>query len=306
MLSPETANEIDLDVRFVTSFDVASLALLVFDYFLTLDLEVALIWPSGWSLVKVIFLINRYMPFIDVPLALYHQLYRPQSESSCRSLYISTAWMFILGIGLTEFVLVYRTWALYDNSKPLGVALLIYFLAFWIAICYGLSRFLDSLRFLIDPNFPLPGCIIIDASDHLAFDWILLMVFESGILLLMLNKAYRMYLTSRSTTIFRTVYRDGIMYYVYIYILSLVNLIYIRTQSRALVVVLASLQRVVHSVLTTRLILGLRQEIVDYQRSPRQTPPFSLDDGAILMQELPRSRNNPNIPPPSRVSAVES
>ncbi len=41
------------------------------DYFLTLNAEVSLIWPSRFNFVKVLFLLTRYMPFVDVSLVLY-------------------------------------------------------------------------------------------------------------------------------------------------------------------------------------------------------------------------------------------
>lgn len=45
----------------------------IWDYLLTLKREILLVWPSNWGTVKVLFLINRYLPFFDVPLALVGQ-----------------------------------------------------------------------------------------------------------------------------------------------------------------------------------------------------------------------------------------
>ncbi|KAJ2986273.1 hypothetical protein NUW54_g9835 [Trametes sanguinea] len=49
---------------------VFSTTLLLLEILSTLEDEVALIWPSRWSLMKVIFLVNRYSPFIDTTLGL--------------------------------------------------------------------------------------------------------------------------------------------------------------------------------------------------------------------------------------------
>ncbi|PFH46792.1 hypothetical protein AMATHDRAFT_153814, partial [Amanita thiersii Skay4041] len=40
-----------------------------FDYLLTLDLELRFIWHSRWSIIKVLFLLARYSPFIDMSVA---------------------------------------------------------------------------------------------------------------------------------------------------------------------------------------------------------------------------------------------
>ena len=38
---------------------------------LTLDSELLLIWASRWNLVKALFLLVRYMPFIDMALLIF-------------------------------------------------------------------------------------------------------------------------------------------------------------------------------------------------------------------------------------------
>jgi hypothetical protein len=96
------ATSIASDLQFITCIDVFSYAILVYDYFITLDSEVSFIWPGDWTLVKYIFFVNRYLPFIDASLVLYHQLHRPLTEDDCHILYLMTGWMFIFGIGLTE------------------------------------------------------------------------------------------------------------------------------------------------------------------------------------------------------------
>jgi hypothetical protein len=40
----------------------------IYDYFLTLDLEVRVIWGPPWSIPKSLFLLNRYLPFLEMLL----------------------------------------------------------------------------------------------------------------------------------------------------------------------------------------------------------------------------------------------
>ena len=43
----------------------------VYDYLLTFPLEISFVWPARWTAIKVLFLLTRYMPFVDGGLLLY-------------------------------------------------------------------------------------------------------------------------------------------------------------------------------------------------------------------------------------------
>jgi hypothetical protein len=44
------------------------MALVIYDYALTLNREIDYIWLSKWSMIKVTFLVQRYLPFLDLIL----------------------------------------------------------------------------------------------------------------------------------------------------------------------------------------------------------------------------------------------
>jgi len=52
-------------LRIVININVASITILIFDYFLTLPSETSLIWSARWTCFKVLFLVTRYLPFVD-------------------------------------------------------------------------------------------------------------------------------------------------------------------------------------------------------------------------------------------------
>jgi len=53
---------------------VAASAMFTYDYALTLQLEIDLLWTSDWNAVRVLYLIQRYTPFVDtVSLLLYRK-----------------------------------------------------------------------------------------------------------------------------------------------------------------------------------------------------------------------------------------
>jgi hypothetical protein len=50
------------------SLPVSLMALVIYDYALTLNREIDYIWLSKWSMIKVTFLVQRYLPFLDLIL----------------------------------------------------------------------------------------------------------------------------------------------------------------------------------------------------------------------------------------------
>ncbi|KAF8887425.1 hypothetical protein CPB85DRAFT_1335370 [Mucidula mucida] len=58
-------------MKIVTYFEVASIALLIYEHLLTFDQEIALIWPSKWNVTKILYLLTRYLPMLDAVLVLW-------------------------------------------------------------------------------------------------------------------------------------------------------------------------------------------------------------------------------------------
>ncbi|KAF9462778.1 hypothetical protein BDZ94DRAFT_1236571 [Collybia nuda] len=75
----------------------------IFDYFLTLELEVELIWKARWTLGKVAFLLARYPTFVDVPLILVYSLSPNLSFQTCSLLNYVTSYSKIL---IVDFILL--------------------------------------------------------------------------------------------------------------------------------------------------------------------------------------------------------
>jgi hypothetical protein len=51
---------------FNSSFAVIIITLVVYDYMLTLTREIDYVWFSQWNIIKITFLVQRYLPFLDV------------------------------------------------------------------------------------------------------------------------------------------------------------------------------------------------------------------------------------------------
>jgi len=66
---------------------MSAVALFIYDYLLTLDREINLIWFSPWTYTKVLFLLVKYLTFADTFLLLYNQIILNVSADTCRLTY---------------------------------------------------------------------------------------------------------------------------------------------------------------------------------------------------------------------------
>lgn len=73
--------------RYTNYFAVASLTVLIADYLQTVDLEIALIWPTRLNLVKLVYYINRYLPFVFLPVIIFYNVAPPLSPKACKILF---------------------------------------------------------------------------------------------------------------------------------------------------------------------------------------------------------------------------
>ncbi|KAF8131253.1 hypothetical protein K438DRAFT_2032055 [Mycena galopus ATCC 62051] len=248
---------------------ISSVAILVFDYALTFNLEVSLIWGSKWSLPKVLFLLSRYSPVIDVPLVLYITM-TPAAVSmqACSRLNAAVAWGTAFGISAAQAILIVRTYALSGCRRSVGIV----FTSMWAV---GLSATIVLAAFYVrstvytpSPFQGISGCYQA-ASSTTVLVIIFIMAFVNETIIM----AYTLYLGITKyrdvrTPLVVTLYRDGITYYVCLCVLSFWNVFMLLDgrvfPKEALAQILnmhvsrPQFIRVMHSVLSTRVILHIR------------------------------------------------
>ncbi|KAJ3503599.1 hypothetical protein NLJ89_g8360 [Agrocybe chaxingu] len=150
----------------------ASTAIIVYDWFLTIHLEVATIWSSKWTLTKVLYMISRYTTFLEVAL-----LY---------------------------------------------------------CLCSNVLEFSDQLT----SGPPAKVC----QTRY------------------QVHASYTALKQGGNHAMLKVVYRDGIVYYSYLFVLSLVNVIVMPRIPSDLATLLALLVRTLHALLTCRVILHIRAQ----------------------------------------------
>ncbi|GJE93504.1 hypothetical protein PsYK624_096630 [Phanerochaete sordida] len=206
---------------------VISCTAMTYDFLLTVDREVMLVWLSPWSAVKVLFLVNRYTPFLSAAILLYPMIAPAISEKECLFVQDSTAWLKTVGMLVAEVILVIRTWAVYERQGSVGIGLTAWTTVIWVGCMTSVGIFLRSL--LYEPvaagsvGALEQGCHVVPGNNIVFVSWILFMVFEAVICSLMVYKSATAYRADRSTAMFKAVFRDGTMFYVYLLALSIAN-----------------------------------------------------------------------------------
>ncbi|KAJ7133777.1 hypothetical protein C8R46DRAFT_650889 [Mycena filopes] len=252
----------------VKYMDVASMTILLYDYLLSLELEISLVWGTRWSLSKIFYLCARYPPFIDVPIVLWYELQPNIDIKNCFPLYASSSWGAFFGIATAEAILVLRTYALLGCNNRFLTWFVIQYVAIACATVVILSLFLKSLKFGAPPLPTVVGCQLVDGSLILVVAFILVLLNETILMICTLWVGVKRFRHSNNRLI-TTLYRDGISYFVLLFLISAANLAVLIWGPLELVDLFNTFLRVMHSVLSTRIVLHVRAVHGDEQRSGR-------------------------------------
>ncbi|KAG7100100.1 hypothetical protein E1B28_001880 [Marasmius oreades] len=250
--------------------DVCSTTFLVYDMIINLQLEVEHIWTRKWSFFTVLYILQRYLPLFDTAgLTLHYDLGANLSTHYCALNYKIATASFMVGVMLSEVVLVFRVWAVWERSFLVAIGLVVFFLACWVPGSFMLVQFVKATEFATLPFHNFRGCFVAGGSHILYLVWVLWMVYDAGTLVMILIPGVATYRRGGRSELVETIYQDGVIYYALISLISIFNVVVIRTLPLDFVYLLSSFQRVLHSLLTSHAILHIRQ--VCLQHSTHQT-----------------------------------
>ncbi|KAJ2927727.1 hypothetical protein H1R20_g9366, partial [Candolleomyces eurysporus] len=232
-------------------------------------------------MVKIIFFYARYSPFVDVPLVFVFQFNTSRSlefyTQYCRQLDRATIWLITIGILSTEAVLVIRTHGLVGGTRKY----LIYLITQYALLCLTVFVVIGvSTSFWIynpPPSWDY-GCQSAQTPGYgrLAFlGFILLLIHEIIVMAITLHAGWTKYRDQQRTPLIRILYRDGTIYFILTSLISLASIINSVTNSQENTALLAVFQRVVHSILSTRIILQARKAAFSTEEDPIGGLPLS-------------------------------
>ncbi|KAJ8697741.1 hypothetical protein PTI98_004515 [Pleurotus ostreatus] len=193
---------------------IASGALLGYDYILTVYDERNLVWQAKWSVGKVLFLLTRYPTFVDVGMAIYHNIAPSIPPETCVLLYNVSGWMVIIGMIIAEIIMVIRVWALWGNSKIVGAILVVLSIIGVVVTAISYALFSGSLEFIATDTIApgLIGCLPGRGTNIVFIGYLVLMAYEALVMILLLLKGVQ-HFRHVSTRFLYAFYQDGIVYY---------------------------------------------------------------------------------------------
>jgi len=267
---------------------VASAVILLYDLILTLHLEISLVWFSRWNYTKVLYLLTRYIPFAANALIIYSHLTPSPSSTICAGGFHAAGWLYLVGLDLAEVILAIRTWACWGRNKWVGIGLAVWTLLYQVPAVIFMYKFLASLQF---ESPVLNNCFVVGSNRLLWGNWLVFLLGEGVTLVLMVIFAYRTSREGNNTPLVKLIYRDGLIFYVYLFCVTSINIALTLTLDNAFVALVSPVQSAIHSVLTTRIVLNIReaasQRLDDYSfdlhlsdtdsRTPRSRISFAVN-----------------------------
>ncbi|CAA7270798.1 unnamed protein product [Cyclocybe aegerita] len=159
--------------------DLASAVVFFYDYLLTIGMEVKYIWPGPLTGMKVLYFLQRYLPFIDTVWIAVQVNFAPNMDAkTCTTLNGVGRSLMCLGLTLSELVLTFRAWAVWNRDRVLTFALPILFVGCFLppAVIFGI--FIGTTKFIGLPP-PSTGCVQIGGDPIITINWILLLVWDA-------------------------------------------------------------------------------------------------------------------------------
>ncbi|KAF9487815.1 hypothetical protein BDN71DRAFT_1478357 [Pleurotus eryngii] len=303
--------------QIVTYLHLSCNGLLVYDYLLTFADEVRYVYGAPWTLGRILFYLTRYPVFVDTALTLHHQVGYSLSVQECITLFKITGWMIIIGIVIAEVIMTLRVWALWGRTRNFGIFLSILSVATIAGGGVAFFMFHSSQAFIAmdDINPVIPGCFPDDGNNVVFVSFTVLMGYESVIFILTLIKAiqhcelqfslgshHTLYLPPFSTetnhfhnmttvrhgsnSFITAFFQDGIVYFAALLVVSFANVIILLTEPNEYANLLTSIQRALHSILSARILLRLRQE----SERTRNVPDAPTEIGPVGQLVFARSQ----------------
>ncbi|KAH8979738.1 hypothetical protein EDB92DRAFT_1954688 [Lactarius akahatsu] len=238
------------------------LAILYYDYLLTLPLEIQYLWhPNKLGWFTVACLLNRYLPiFGHIPLAPVARLLNPALQQLCQGLHVYHEIFGIFVQSLAGLLCLIRVYALYGRSlRVLGIL----FSVGIGSILVGCWAMIGSRRAgveTIQVISSVTGCnqyMPIEGGRYAALTWLGMLVFDSAIFSLTLYKAITM---GRGIRLLDVIVRDGAMYYSALFIMNLTNILILLFAPPLLKNSTTSITNVLSITLVSRLMLNLRAQ----------------------------------------------
>jgi len=208
---------------------------------------------------KIVYLLARYLALVDVSLFFYYITAQRISERTCHSIFAFIDWGGSVVIAAAEAILIMRTSALAGHNKWLVVPLLVLFAGVTIFSFVIVSIILRTITYGKSPVPTFRACYPIKGAVIGYIPFVLILFLETLIMVITLVIWIRKFRYTHSQLVV-SLFSDGIIFYIYIFCISFINIIIQPFGPIEMVESLIILQIVMHSLLSCRVLLHVRRD----------------------------------------------
>ncbi|KAH9854967.1 hypothetical protein C2E23DRAFT_901880 [Lenzites betulinus] len=283
------------DLFVVRSISLAGYVIFLYECIVTFPDEVKYIWPTRWSLVKIIYLLNRYgnMIFLALADAQLLGIWWSPSPNFCYRTTLMFTFVQLVSFALIHILVLLRAWATWGRQKKMLTVLGSLFIVFGAVSITMLTYGVIDKR--VGDEYPhtsfTRSCIGV-IPDHAWVLWVPSLLLECTTFTLTMA-SIRHYNLHRhffeQSTVVRVLCRDGIVYFLVTLFSNTFNiLVWARDSDRPLYMLSNSFTLCLLIVAGQRLVLDLRK-VTDAHDGPSTTRVGREVERAI--EALPPSRS---------------
>jgi len=246
--------------RLFNNITISSMIILIFDWLLMFEMEVSYIWQAPWNMMKVLYILSRYMPFIDITVAVLYVSGDILPVEICKILHQYVSVTYCVGLWIANASFMLWTWVVWGKKKSLGIGLAVFYVMSLLTFMVPFGFYLQSVTFFVALEVPqIMGCILGSPNMLFSVSFIGAIVFDLTMLLLMTIRAIQFHRSGSGLGLIKIIFRDGIIYYLYALVSSTLSL-YLLLQPLDQSSIPLTLGRVLHSIWSCRVVLDIRRK----------------------------------------------
>ncbi|KAG2122776.1 hypothetical protein DEU56DRAFT_917672 [Suillus clintonianus] len=269
-LSRDASPEVLIKMKYAY---VALVALWVYDYVTTLDEELPFIARSSWRIVKYLYLVCRYVPFIYLAVVLIRTLENYPSLDMCQTYYSLNSYLGTVIILSAESIFFVRTYAIWDRSKRVLWVFIISVIFLLTPIVAILVKYNSSTTVTSSIAIGISGCSKTGETTAVLFVYVLMVIAELEILCLTLYRAIGNCRREHGrANVLKVLVQHNVFYFLCGVVSSLVLIVAIAILPASYSDLASSIQITAHAALVTRMHRALWR----YNENHARSDEFSL------------------------------
>ncbi|EIW86198.1 hypothetical protein CONPUDRAFT_140867 [Coniophora puteana RWD-64-598 SS2] len=258
---------------------VSVAALWVYDYVVTLDVEISFLRYSYVRRIKALYLATRFLPFAMLGIHLFrvlpvcsaaHRLFTArtvnldpgESEAMCNLYDDVSSGLSLLIVLCSESLFILRTYAVWKCDKRiLALILASFIIAIVLTVVVSFLPSVPGSSYIILPGAQVTGCFLLYPAVFTSIPYILLIAFEIELIILNIVQGYRVRRETKGR-LFGILLQHNLFYFTCGLLFSILNVAIALTTQYGYSTMFENLQVIIHAILATRMhrMLWIRNE----------------------------------------------